>query len=85
MIAATSFFTGAVIPFPFFPMGMRTVLEALPFAAMQNMPLRIYSGNIMGADALKGILFQIIWFVLLVVLGKYLMNRSLKKVIVQGG
>ncbi len=85
LIAATAFFTGAVIPFPFFPAAVRTVLEALPFAAMQNMPLRIYSGNIAGADALKGILFQIIWFVLLVVVGKYLMNRSLKRVIVQGG
>jgi ABC-2 type transport system permease protein len=85
LIAATAFFTGAVIPFPFFPTAVRIVLEALPFAAMQNMPLRIYSGNIAGVNALKGILFQIIWFVLLVIIGKYLMNCSLKKVIVQGG
>ena len=85
LIAATAFFTGAVIPFPFFPAAVRTVLEALPFAAMQNMPLRIYSGNIAGADALKGILFQTFWLVTLVAIGKYLMSRSLKRVIVQGG
>ena len=85
VIAATSFLTGAVVPFPFFPATVRTVLEILPFAAMQNMPLRIYSGNIAGADALNGILFQIFWLALLVVIGKILMHRALKKVIVQGG
>ncbi|MCL2814047.1 MAG: ABC transporter permease [Oscillospiraceae bacterium] len=85
LIAATAFFTGAVIPFPFFPATVRTVLETLPFAAMQNMPLRIYSGNIAGMDALNGILFQIIWLVLLVAAGKLLMRRALRKVTVQGG
>ena len=39
VIAATSFLTGAVVPFPFFPAPVRAILEALPFAAMQNMPL----------------------------------------------
>jgi ABC-2 type transport system permease protein len=85
VIAATSFLTGAVVPFPFFPATIRAVLEALPFAAMQNMPLRIYSGNIAGVDALHGILFQIFWLVLLVGIGKILMRRALQKVIVQGG
>jgi ABC-2 type transport system permease protein len=85
VIAATSFLTGAVVPFPFFPAPVRTVLEALPFAAMQNMPLRIYSGNIAGADALNGILFQVFWLVILIASGKILMRRALQKVIVQGG
>jgi ABC-2 type transport system permease protein len=85
VIAATAFFTGAVVPFPFLPLPVRTVLEALPFAAMQNMPLRIYSGNIAGIDALRGIVFQIFWLVLLIAAGKLLMRRALKKVIVQGG
>ena len=85
LIAATAFFTGAVIPFPFLPAMLRAILEALPFAAMQNMPLCIYSGNIAGAEALKGILFQVFWFVALVIIGKYLMSHSLKRVIVQGG
>ena len=85
VIAATSILTGAVVPFPFFPAPVQSVLEILPFAAMQNMPLRIYSGNIAGADAINGILFQIFWFVLLVAIGKILMHRALKKVIVQGG
>lgn len=85
LIAMTSFFTGAVIPFPFFPVPVRSILEALPFAAMQNMPLRIYSGNIAGIDAIKGIAFQALWLVALVATGRIAMGRALKKVTVQGG
>ena len=76
--------SGAVIPFPFFPESVRYILELLPFAAMQNMPLRIYSGNIAGVDALKGIAFQVFWLTALVVTGKTLMGRALRIVIIQG-
>jgi ABC-2 type transport system permease protein len=61
------------------------VLEALPFAAMQNMPLRIYSGNIAGVDAIRGIMFQVFWLAVLIIVGNILMRRALNKVIVQGG
>ena len=84
LIAMTAFFTGAVIPFPFFPEPVRYILELLPFAVMQNMPLRIYSGNIAGVDALKGIAFQVFWLITLVATGKILMGRALRIVIVQG-
>lgn len=85
VIAATTILTGAVVPFPFFPAPVRAVLETLPFAAMQNIPLRIYSGNIFGMDAIRGIVFQIFWLALLVVVGKFLMCNALRKVMVQGG
>jgi ABC-2 type transport system permease protein len=52
---------------------------------MQNMPLRIYSGNIGGADALAGIALQIFWIIVLLFIGRLMMSRTLKKVIVQGG
>jgi ABC-2 type transport system permease protein len=83
--ALTSFLSGGVIPLPFFPTPVRAVVELLPFAAMQNMPLRIYSGNIAGADALKGVAFQIFWLAALFLIGQLAMHRALKKVIVQGG
>ena len=85
VIAATAFLTGAVVPFPFLPTPVQNVLEALPFAAMQNMPLRIYSGNIAGVDAIRGIMFQVFWLAVLIIVGNILMRRALNKVIVQGG
>jgi len=79
------FLAGHILPLPFFPDGLRQVAELLPFAAMQNMPLRIYSGNISSMDAIGGILFQICWFTVLLVIGKVWMNKTLKKVVIQGG
>lgn len=83
--AFTTFLSGGVIPLPFFPEPVLAVVKLLPFAAMQNMPLRIYSGNIAGVDALKGIAFQLFWLAALILIGKVTMGRALKKVIVQGG
>jgi len=79
------FLAGSVIPLPFFPARLRGVIELLPFAAMQNMPLRIYIGNITGADAWRGIALQVFWLITLVFTGQFTMKRALKKVIVQGG
>ena len=79
------FLAGATVPLPFFPEPIRAVAELLPFAAMQNMPLLIYSGNITGTDALKGIALQVFWVVALLLTGRFLMSRALKKVVVQGG
>jgi ABC-2 type transport system permease protein len=79
------FFAGMIVPLPFFPEPFRAVAEALPFAAMQNMPLRIYGGNIAGADALAGIAFQIFWLAALLLIGRFAMRRALKRVVAQGG
>lgn len=83
--ALTTFLSGGVIPLPFFPEPILTIVKILPFAAMQNMPLLIFSGNIMGMDALKGISLQIFWLVTLIFIGQLAMRHALKKVIVQGG
>jgi len=81
----SDFLAGAAIPLPFFPDKIRAVVELLPFASMQNMPLRIYSGNISGSAALKGIALQLFWLTVLFITGRFAMSRALKKVIVQGG
>jgi ABC-2 type transport system permease protein len=79
------FMAGATIPLPFFPPAFLAVAELMPFAAMQNMPLRIYSGNIAGTDAALGIGLQLFWLLVLVLIGRLLMKNALKRVVVQGG
>lgn len=83
--ALTTFLSGGVIPLPFFPAPVLAVVKLLPFAAMQNMPLLIYSGNIAGLEAIKGIFFQIFWLAALFFIGQFCMNQALKRVVVQGG
>lgn len=84
-VSVMEFLTGAVIPLPFFPEKLQRVLEILPFAAMQNVPLRIYSGNLTGADMERAIFLQIFWLTVLVFFGKILWRRAEKRVVVQGG
>ena len=84
-VILADFLAGGYIPIPFFPEPFRKIAEFLPFAAMQNMPLRIYSGDISGIDAVRGIGLQLFWFTVMLILGKLLMKRSLKRVIMQGG
>lgn len=87
-ILATSvieFFAGAIIPLPFFPDSLRSIILLLPFASMQNTPFLIYTGYLNGMDILWSIVLQIAWLFGLVLFGKLLMKKALKNVIVQGG
>ena len=83
--AVSSFLSGGMIPLTFFPEKVLTILKYLPFSSMQSTPLLIYSGNITGTEILKGIAMQIIWMIILIAIGKVLMNHSIKHVVVQGG
>jgi ABC-2 type transport system permease protein len=84
-VSVMEFFAGAVIPLPFLPNGVRQVFEMLPFAAMQNVPLRIYSGDISGRGIYTSVALQMFWLIVLIFVGKMLTKKALKKVIVQGG
>lgn len=79
------FFGGAVIPIPFFPEKLQKVLNLLPFASMQNIPFRIFSGNIRGVFLYESVAMQITWVVILLLLGKYLEKKALQKICVLGG
>lgn len=79
------FFAGAVIPLPFFPAGWQKVLELLPFASMQNVALRIYSGSMSGAQMERAVALQLIWLAVLLLLGSGLCRLAEKKVTIQGG
>lgn len=79
------FLSGAIIPLPFMPGGVRAFLELLPFAGMFNVPLRIYSGDLSGTEMLRGIGLQCFWFVILFLSGKALCRAAERKVVVQGG
>lgn len=84
-ISIFEFFQGGIIPIPFFPKKMATLMEMLPFGSMQNVPFRIYSGDISGNEALECIALQVFWMIVLVALGKGLCAKAMKKICVQGG
>lgn len=77
--------SGAVVPLPFFPDAWRKVVEVLPFAMMQNIPLRVYNGDISGVEVYQKIALQIFWLCVMVLIGKWMERQAMKRVIVQGG
>lgn len=83
--ALSEFLTGAIIPLPFFPEKLERFVTYLPFAAMQNLPLRIYGGDVYGAELYEGIMLQLFWCLALILTGKWMLSRALRKVTLQGG
>jgi len=79
------FFSGALIPLPFFPDKIRQIMELLPFAAMQNVALRIYSGSMGRTEMEKAIGLQIFWLVVITLIGKMLCRAGEKRITVHGG
>lgn len=84
-VSMIEFFQGAVIPINFFPPKLQKVMELLPFASMQNVPLRIYGGNISGNELIRVIALQVFWLAALMTAGKLICARAMKKTAVQGG
>lgn len=83
--SSVEFFSGAIIPLPFFPEKIQAFMELLPFAAMQNVSLRIYSGSLTSQEMYKTIFLQIFWLIILILLGSMLCKYAEKKITVQGG
>lgn len=81
----TEILSGALIPLPFFPAALRRVLEWSPFGAMQNVPFRVWSGDIAGSAVLTSAGLQLFWLIALVLLGQALLARALRRTAIQGG
>ncbi len=84
-VSVVEFFQGAVIPLPFFPDEIRKIFELLPFASMQNVPLRIYSGDLYGNAMWQAVFLQFFWLFALIGMGRILDAAAMKKITVQGG
>ena len=79
------FFSGDIVPLPFFPEGFRQFAELMPFSATANVPLRIYSGDLHGPEMVRLMALQAFWAAALILAGKLIEHRELKRVTVQGG
>lgn len=83
--SVVEFFAGAIIPLPFFPDSVRAVFELLPFAAMQNVPLRVYSASMGAPETTRAVFLQVFWLLALIVAGKALCASATRRMTVQGG
>lgn len=85
MPIVTMFFSGMILPLPLFPEWAQGVLHWLPFRGLVDVPHRIYLGNLDGSEALLALMQQWLWVGGLGTVGYLLLNRGLKRLVVQGG
>lgn len=85
LAAMVTIFSGMVIPLPLFPGWLQSTLAWLPFAGIADTPYRLYTGNYPASDMWLLLARQIVWVVVLVVLGRWLVRRAARQIVVQGG
>jgi ABC-2 type transport system permease protein len=87
-LLATSFvllFSGNLLPLSFFPDWAQAMLIAQPFAAMLDIPMRIYLGALAGERALLGLALQAFWVLALIAAGRAWMKHVMAQLDELGG
>jgi ABC-2 type transport system permease protein len=83
--AIGDFFSGTAVPIPLMPEWLQKVCLLLPFRWISDLPFRLYTGNIAVGEGLMGVAVQLFWIVLLIFIGRFVMDRVTKLSVIQGG
>ena len=78
-------FSGMILPLPLFPDWAQPVLSFLPFRGLVDVPFRIYMGHIPPSEIPLVLAQQAAWTVALVLLGRWILSRATRRLVVQGG
>ena len=76
-----TFGSGSLLPLAFMPDGLEGTLRWLPFAAMLQLPLEV----LLGGGVIGPLARQTLWAVVLLALGRLVLRRAERKLVVQGG
>jgi ABC-2 type transport system permease protein len=85
MLGAVFILSGMIVPLPLFPDWAQPVLNALPFRGLVDVPFRLYMGHIPQEEIIPMLVHQLVWIVGLVVLGRWVLSRGMRRLVVQGG
>lgn len=77
--------SGGYFPLQLWPSFMQNFLLFQPFAGYLDIPLRFYIGTMVPKDCFFAYSIQLLWIIIFITLGKVIMNKRLKTIIVQGG
>ncbi len=82
---AAQFLSGSFVPIVFFPAWLEVTARALPFASMLQLPIEIWLGRHRGWELVGVFAVQAAWAIALVLAGRLVMARAVRRVVVQGG
>jgi ABC-2 type transport system permease protein len=81
----TDFFSGAIIPLSFFPAGLKTVSDILPFRGIVSVPATIFIGQMSESQILVTFAVEIAWIVGLWYIARLIWHFAMRKVTIHGG
>ena len=73
------------MPLDFYPAPVRWLTDLLPFRGAVYTPVALASGKLTGLPLLFGLLHQVVWLGLLVLLARHVERRGAARLAVQGG
>ena len=80
-----SFLSGGEVPLPILPASIVRILRWLPFAGLFDIPCSLYLGIIPASSAIGFLMRQLVWTGLFVMMGRTVLRRRLRTVVIQGG
>jgi ABC-2 type transport system permease protein len=78
-------FSGNLVPIALYPDALQPFLLLQPFAGLLDIPLRIYTGALVGTNALTGLGVQAFWALALMLVGRRALARTMTRLQMQGG
>jgi ABC-2 type transport system permease protein len=78
-------FSGLILPIRFYPEWAQEVMKYFPFQGISYIPSMIVTGSFQGQAIIHGLLFQLVWCVLLLIPIQLLWRAAKKQLVVQGG
>lgn len=83
--AVLDFLSGAIVPIAFLPHVIQRIMDFVPFASINYVPVTIYLGKVSGLNILKTLIMQSVWIFLLFILSNILWNKATKRLTILGG
>jgi ABC-2 type transport system permease protein len=77
--------SGLIVPLPLFPVWAQRIMDFLPFRGMADAPFRLYIGHLPPGAVVEVVAHQIAWIVAFVLVGRALLARGTRHLVVQGG
>ncbi len=84
-LVITDVLSGSYLPLQLWPGWAQGILAWQPFAGLADLPLRFYVGTMDPGQVWQVAGLQLLWTAVFILIGKLLMGRSLRRVVIQGG
>ncbi len=81
----TNFLSGALIPLALFPSVIQDIISVFPFPSIVYIPSSIFLGAFTFQESVESILFQLLWNVILFIIGSIVWKRAISVISLYGG